>query len=95
MRYDYSKFAAFLVWMTVANLLAFLLICALGNFLHVSDNFPPWFKNSVGVCFLMAGGAMVAGALLMLSSRARRSAALSTGLAFGTMLLIVYLTTIG
>lgn len=84
-----------LLVLDVLNFLAFAVIALLGIAHGVSEPFPSWFRNGTDICFYLGLLLTFASLPFLASSQQRTRAALSAGLAFGTVMVIAFLTTRG
>ena len=79
----------------VLNLLTFASIACVGLPNGVIYPFPRWFRNATDVCFYLGLAFTVVSLLFFLARQQRKRALLSTALAFGTVMIIAFLTTRG
>jgi len=84
-----------LLVLDVLNLMAFAAIAILGIARGVSYPFPNWFRNGTDICFYLALLLTAVSLAFLASSQQRKRAALSAALAFGTVMVIAFLTTRG
>ena len=90
----YATVVALLV-LDVLNFLSFTGIAILGIVRGVSDPFPSWFRDGTDVCFYLRLLLTLVSLPFLASSKQRVRAGLSAGLAFGTVMVIAFLTTRG
>jgi drug/metabolite transporter superfamily protein YnfA len=79
----------------ILNLIAFVAIAVVGLVKGVNYPFPNWFRNERDVCFYLAITLILASFPFLLSSRQRIRASISVVIAFGTLLVIAFLTARG
>jgi hypothetical protein len=84
-----------LLILDVLNFLAFAVIALFGIARGVSQPFPSWFRNGTDICFYLGLLLTFVSLPFLASSQQRTRAALSAGLAFGTVMVIAFLTTRG
>ena len=86
-----------LVVLAVLNLLGFAVIAIVGLAHGVSEppGFPAWFKDGTDLCFYLALLLTFISLPFLASSQQRKRAALSAGVAFGTAMIIAFLTSPG
>lgn len=84
-----------LLVLAILNLLAFAVIAILGIAHGVSEPFPTWFKNGTDSCFYLGLLVTFISLPFLTSSQQRLRAVLSAGVAFGTVMIIAFLTTRG
>lgn len=84
-----------LLYIDVLNFLAFAVIAIRGIALGVSAPFFSWFKNGTDICFYLGLLLTFVSLPFLASTQQRIRAAISAGLAFGTVMVIAFLTTRG
>jgi hypothetical protein len=84
-----------LLVLAVVNFLAFAVIGVVGIVHGVSEPFPTWFKNGSDLCFYLGLLLTFISLPFLASSQQRKRAGLSAGVAFGTVMIIAFLTARG
>jgi drug/metabolite transporter superfamily protein YnfA len=79
----------------ILNLLAFAVIAIVGMAHGINYPFPVWFKNERDICFYLAIALTLVSFPFLASSQQRIRASLSIVIAFGTVMIIAFLTSRG
>ena len=90
----YYVVVAFL-FIDVLNILTFAAIAVCGIALGVSSPFPTWFRNGTDICFYVGLLLTLISLPFLAFAQQRIRAAISAALAFGTVMIIAFLTSRG